>query len=285
MYDTVIVGGGPAGLQAALTLGRVHRPTVLFDEGGYRNDPTAHVHNVLGFDGTPPAELRARARAELAAYETVEVRDEPVTTITREDEGFLVTTGDGTTVHARTVILATGITDALPDIPGLAAQWGHKVAHCPFCHGHEFAGRPVAVIAENPHAAVQAAKLRRVASEVHVVAPSAVERVHETSDGLTLDLTDGSTLEVAGVFVHPRSSQRAPFAEQLGLTVNAFGLVAVDGVGQTSVDGVSAVGDMAQSEAWPAPLSSVVLAMSTGQLAAFGMVQRFAMEELAHAAP
>ncbi|KAA9154100.1 NAD(P)/FAD-dependent oxidoreductase [Microbacterium lushaniae] len=280
MYDTVIIGGGPAGLQAALTLGRVHRTAVLFDSGEYRNDATAYAHNVLTLDGVAPGELRRRGREELAAYDSIEVRGDAVTSVRREGDGFAVTLASGSTVTARTVILATGLADTLPDIPGLAAQWGDRVAHCAFCHGHEFAGRPVAVMDAPSPATMTAAKLRPIASDVRILAPGELARVEETPDGLRLHLADGTDLEVAGLFAAPRTAQRAPFAAELGLALTEFGVVATDGLGRTSMDGVWAVGDMAQSSAWPAPLTSIVLSMSTGQLAAFDIVQGLAVAEL-----
>lgn len=280
MYDTVILGGGPAGLQAALTLGRVHVRAMLFDAGAYRNDPTRHAHNVLALDGVPPAEIRRRARAELAAYASVELRDEAVDAVARDGDGFTVTTRAGENVRARTVILATGLRDELPPVPGLAEHWGTRVAHCPFCHGHEFAGSPVAVLGEGPHAAIQSAKLRALASSVEIVAPHTVRAVEDVPGGLRILRDDGAPLEVAGVFVAPRTAQSAPFAQQLGLTLTPAGTVPVDALARTDVPGLYAAGDMAQNDAWPAPLSSIVLAEAGGQLAAFDIVQSFARAAL-----
>src|SRR3954452_21725413 len=118
-YDAVVIGGGPAGLQATLTLARVHRTVLMVDSGHYRNDPASHMHNVVTHDGTPPAEFRAAARKELAAYDTVTVRDDTVTSVAREAEAFDVSLGEEG-VRCRGVVLATGVTDSLPDKPGLA---------------------------------------------------------------------------------------------------------------------------------------------------------------------
>ncbi|HRD61123.1 MAG TPA: NAD(P)/FAD-dependent oxidoreductase, partial [Nocardioides sp.] len=144
-YDAVVIGGGPAGLQATLTLARVHRRVLMVDSGSYRNDPAGHMHNVVTHDGTPPAEFRAAARKELAAYDTATVRDAAVSSIAVQGAGFRVALGDET-VEARGVVLATGVADVLPDKPGLAELFGSVVAHCPFCHGHEFAGGHVGVL-------------------------------------------------------------------------------------------------------------------------------------------
>jgi len=151
MYEAIIIGGGPAGLQAALTLGRMHRRTVLLDSGEYRNATVAHAHNLLGHDGAAPADLRRRGRAELAAYASVEVRDATVTAVAADPDGVRVEVA-GETLRAGHLVLATGLADELPPVPGLAEHWGDLVASCPFCHGHEFAGRPVAILNASPHA-------------------------------------------------------------------------------------------------------------------------------------
>jgi thioredoxin reductase len=141
MYDALVIGGGPAGLQAALTLGRMHRTTLVLDSGTYRNGPVDHMHNVVTNDGRDPAEFRALVRAELAAYDDVELRDVAATSVARlADDTFEVALGDRTTVAARSLVLATGVRDVMPDVPGFAEQWGRTVHMCPFCHAHELAG-------------------------------------------------------------------------------------------------------------------------------------------------
>ena len=145
--DIAVIGGGPAGLQAALTIGRVHRRVSLFDDGRYRNATVAHMHNVVTHDGTPPAQFRANGRAELAAYGTVQVREERVERVAvRHGGGFTLTTADGSELSAAAVVLATGLRDELPAVEGLDALWGDLVAACPFCHGHEAAGRRVGIL-------------------------------------------------------------------------------------------------------------------------------------------
>lgn len=268
----VVVGGGPAGLQAALTLGRMHRSTVLFDSGEYRNATVDHAHNLLTNDGRSPAELRAIARNELAAYDSVELRDEAVLSIARDGDGFVVETA-GEPLRARTVVLATGMRDELPPIPGLAAQWGRRVAQCPFCHGHEFAGQPIAILGSGQHAEMIGGMLRPIVSEFTVVDPMAVARVDGTPSGLTLRLDDGSALDVAGVFVAATSTQRAPFAAQLGCAVLESGCVEVDAMGATSVPGVYAAGDMAHTAALPGPMVSLAAAIASGQLAGASSVR------------
>ncbi|WZH38305.1 MAG: NAD(P)/FAD-dependent oxidoreductase [Microbacterium enclense] len=272
VYDAIIIGGGPAGLQAALTLGRMHRRTLLLDSGAYRNGTVPHAHNLLTNDGRDPAELRRVARDEIAAYETVEIRDAAAATVSRSDDALEVTVG-GAQLRATAVILATGLADDLPPVPGLAAHWGDRVANCPFCHGHEFAGQRVAVLNAGPHAVMLSAMLEPVASEVVVIDPARVREVGISPAGLRLHLDDGRAEDVAGAFVAPVSRQRAPFADHLGLERQESGAVRVDPFGRTSVDGVYAVGDMAQPDHFAGPMASLANAIAAGQLAAVAVVQ------------
>lgn len=275
MYDAIIIGGGPAGLQAALTLGRMHRTALLLDSGEYRNATVPHAHNLITNDGRDPAELRAIVRGELAAYATVEVRDARATAVAASGAGVAVSV-DGAEVEASTLVLATGLHDELPGIPGLAAHWGDRVANCPFCHGHEFAGERVAVLNATDHAAMLAAMLAPIAREVVILDPAQVAEVRDAQAGLALRLADGRVEEVAGAFVAPVSTQRAPFAAQLGLELQPSGAVRIDAYGRTSVDGVYAAGDMAHSDAAPGLLASLAAAAASGQLAAVAVVQRLA---------
>jgi len=283
MYDTIVIGGGPAGLQAALTLGRMHRRTLVIDSGDYRNGTVEHAQNLLTHDGRAPRELRALGRADLASYDSVEIRDAAVQAVSAGFAGFTVDVA-GETLHTLTVLLATGLRDELPAIPGLADAWGREVAHCPFCHGHELSGERIAILGAGEHPAMQAAMLGRIASEVVVLEPDAVLSVEPADPGLRLRLSDGSSLRVGGVFVAPISTQRAPFAAQLGLRMLSSGCVEVDLIGQTSVPGVFAAGDMAHVAALPGPMASLAAATSAGQLAAVGCVRLLVARDLAEIA-
>ncbi|MCR9140982.1 MAG: NAD(P)/FAD-dependent oxidoreductase [bacterium] len=151
-YEVAVIGGGPAGLSAALVLGRTRRRTVVLNYGAPRNAPARNVHGFLTRDGTPPAEMRAIAREQISSYDSVSFHDARITAIESAGEsGFLIRTPDGT-LHARIVLLATGVIDRLPDLPGLAPLWesGASIFLCPFCHGWEVRDRPWALLAENP---------------------------------------------------------------------------------------------------------------------------------------
>lgn len=264
MYDALVIGGGPAGLQAALTLGRMHRPTLLLDSGTYRNAPVDAMHNIVTNDGRDPAEFRAIVRGEIAAYDAVEVRDVAASSVGRRDDGtFATSLVDGTVVESRTVVLATGLRDVMPDVPGFAEQWGRTVHMCPFCHGHELSGKRVA-IQDSPAVGHLVTMLGPIVGSVEVVPP--VTSVEMTTSGLRVWSGSGSVV-VDGLFAHPAHEQAAPFAAQLGLEVRESGCIAVNLFGQTSVPGAYAAGDLAHVADLPMPMASVLAAAYAGQMA------------------
>lgn len=280
--EVLVLGGGPAGLQAALSLGRIHRDTIVVDDGRYRNAAVSHMHNVLGADGTPPQDFRSAAREQLDAYETVSMRAGGAVEITPDATGFLTRLTDGELLHSRAVILATGVHDELPAVPGLEALWGGRAAQCPFCHAHEFAGGRFGILGLGPAAhlslmlapvagSIVALRLPGDEGEVPTgvsVAGSAVVGMRDTGSAVEVTLADGGLELVDVVFAVPTLRQRAPFAEQLGLDVHESGCVRVDAFQRTSLAGVFAAGDMAHTAEFPMPMASVVMAAAAGQLAA-----------------
>ncbi|NYG58861.1 thioredoxin reductase [Nocardioides daedukensis] len=295
MYDVIIVGGGPAGLQAALTLGRMHKHALLLDSGAYRNGRVAHMHNFLTHDGTPPEKFRSEARAELAAYPTVEIRDAAVGAVEKVGDTFRVALGEEV-LESRLVILATGVRDEMPAVPGLEDLWGTHAYACPFCHGHELSGRPIGILA-GPAALHLVGLLAPIGSSVTVFSqgaeldaeqlamldrlgavlrPEPVVGVSHApeADEVAIALAD-RTVNVAGLFVGTgRFVQSAPFADQLGLDLLDSGCIAIDDFGRTSLDGVFAAGDLAHRPAFPMPMASVLNAAAAGQLAAVASVQQ-----------
>lgn len=285
-FDAIVIGGGPAGLQATLTLARVHRRVLMLDSGRYRNDPATHMHNVVTHDGRPPAEFRATARADLAAYDTVSLREAQATSVRHDGGVFTVQVGEEE-VTSRGLVLATGVRDTLPDKPGLAALFGDVVAHCPFCHGHEFAGRPIGILGL-AGAGHLPGILGPVVSRITVLTDGAepeaelpgevevrtepVTGVCPSPLGVRVSFADGPDEELAGLYVTPTLSQSAPFAEQLGLATLPSGCVEVDAMGRTSLPGVHAAGDMAHVAALPMPMASVMTAAASGQVAAASLV-------------
>ena len=164
-YDVVVAGGGAAGLSGALMLARSRRSVVVIDAGAPRNAPAAGVHGFLSQDGIRPGELLERGRDEVRRYGGQVVPGE-VGTVTREERGFTVTLATGRAVRARRLLVATGLADELPDIPGLRARWGRDVVHCPYCHGWEVRDQAIGVLASGPLSVHQALLFRQLSADV-----------------------------------------------------------------------------------------------------------------------
>jgi thioredoxin reductase len=289
-YDVAVVGAGAAGLQAALTLGRMRQRVVVLGTDRYRNDPADAMHNFLGHDGESPAVLRAAARADVERYDTVGFAEHEVLRIDGEAGRFRLDVAGHEPVTAARVLLATGVADTLPDVPGLEEIFGAEAAHCPYCHGYEYADTPIGVLGAAPHVAHLARVVDRLASRVVVLTgggeldedtAAALKRderdvvttpvtgvARSATGGVTVSLADGSTEELGGLLVKPAWQQAAPFADQLGLELSEVGGVVIDAMGRTSVPGVYAAGDMAQGPGLPMPMASVLTAASGGLLAA-----------------
>ncbi|MFJ9082759.1 NAD(P)/FAD-dependent oxidoreductase [Streptomyces sp. NPDC102384] len=285
-YEVVIVGGGTAGLTAALILGRSRRSVLVVDAGEPRNAPAAHMHGFPSRDGMPPAEFLAEVRREVTEYGVELVRDR-VTAAEPDGAGeFEVTLADGGRVHARRLVIATGLVDELPDIPGLAERWGDDVIHCPFCHGYEVRDRPIAVLYRKATGIHQALLFSGLSSDVtlflngadeddlpdehwQTLAAAGVSVVSGKVDGIevTNDRLTGVRLEGGRVF--PRSVLVVPTVMvPRDSLLNALGartkdtpagpFVEVDPTGLTSVPGVWAVGNAT------GPAEQVVNAASAG---------------------
>lgn len=187
-YDVVVVGGGAAGLSAALVLGRSRRSVLVVDAGEPRNAPAAHLHNYLGREGAAPAELLEIGREEVARY-GVEVRRDRVTSAERTRAGFALGLQHGGRVVARRLVLATGVVDVLPDVPGLAERFGRDVLHCPYCHGWEVAGQPLGIVASGPDHVERALLFRQWSEDVVILlngqpAPHADDAERLTARGI-----------------------------------------------------------------------------------------------------
>ena len=289
IWDTIVIGGGAAGLSAAQALGRSLRRTLVIDAGSPRNRFASHMHNVLGLDGTPPLELLARGRAEAERY-GVEFCAASVLAV-RDDGGGsrgalqLVLDG-GDTIEARSVVVATGVTDALPAIPGLAEHWGERALHCPYCHGWEVRGQRLAVVAASPLAMHQARLLRQWTDSLTVFTAglgdltSEARRdfeargVHLVADPVTEIVGDGSRItavrtargEVAvdAVFTSGELVPHDGFLAELGLDRSETPMgsfIAVDPTGRTSHPRVWAAGNVVN------PAASVPIVMGAGTLA------------------
>jgi thioredoxin reductase len=262
-WECVVVGGGVAGLSAALVLGRARRRTLVLDRGGQSNRVAAHVGGLLGHDGTPPGELYARAREQLAAYDPVVVREAEAVDARAEGDGFVVVLGDdGGEVRARALVLATGMDYDVPDVPGFREHWGGAVFHCPFCHGWEVRDRPLVVYGRGEVAEQQAALLKGWTDDVTVVAPDEVAGLRVEDGGVrSVVRHNGSEVPCEGVLLHAPLRRRGRLPERLGLALTDAGLVAVDAFARTSVPGVYAAGDIAVAP------QQVAVALGSGHLA------------------
>jgi thioredoxin reductase len=171
IVDAVVIGGGAAGLNGALMLARSRRSVVVIDSGTPRNAPAEGVHGLLGADGVPPAELLRRGREEVDRYGGRVVAGEvtsaaPAAPAAGGDPRFTITLADGRTVQSRRVLVATGLRDVLPDIPGLAPHWGHGVVHCPYCHGWEVRDEPIGILAVGPASIHHALLFRQLTDDL-----------------------------------------------------------------------------------------------------------------------
>lgn len=269
MYDVVVVGGGAAGLSAALVLGRARRRTLVIDAGEPRNAPAAHMQGFLTRDGMSPAEFLAVGRREIAAY-GVERTEGLVTAAAPDgDDGFALALADGRRVLARRLIVTTGLVDELPELDGLAGRWGRDVIHCPYCHGWEVRDRAFGVLAHPTLPAHQALMVSQWSADVtlflHTAAsPSAQDAARLAAAGVTVvsgevaglvveddrltgvRMADGRTVPREVLFVGPRPVPCDGLLTALGAETREtpFGtFVAVDETGRTSVPGVWAAGN------------------------------------------
>ena len=245
-FDCVVVGGGVAGLSAALVLGRARRRTLVVDGGAQSNRAAHHVGGLLGHDGTPPAELYELGREQVGAYDAVEFRDGLVTAARVDGDGFVAILDGDEEVGARSLVLTTGMTYEIPDVPGFAELWGDAVFHCPFCHGWDVRDRAVALYAAGDIAEKLATLLTGWTDDVTVVDPGEVSATR-IEDGELKGLVrhDGSEVACDAVLLHAALSRRDGLAEQLGLELTENGFVQVDGEMRTSRPGVYAAGDLA----------------------------------------
>jgi thioredoxin reductase len=300
-YDVVVVGGSFAGLSAAMQLARARRRVVVIDAGRPRNRFAPASHGFLGQDGRTPAEILDAARSQVLAYPTVEFRAGEATAATACDGGFEIVLASGDSLRARRLVLATGVADELPDVPGLRERWGRSVLHCPYCHGYETADRRLGVLAAGEANMHQALLLPDWSNDVTLFTngtfdPDEEQRARLASRGVRVEtrpvvelLGDASSL--AGVrvssprdgdevvpldalFTATRVRMASPLAEQLGCELDEAPLgpmIRTDDRRQTTVAGVYAAGDAAR--AW----HNATMASADGVTAGVGAHQSLAL--------
>jgi thioredoxin reductase len=282
-YDVVVVGGGPAGLSAALVLLRARRTVAVVDAGGPRNAPAAHMHGFLSRDGLPPHDLLVAGRAEVSGYGGTLVDD----TVVGVEPGFHVRLASASPLRARRILIATGLRDELPDLPGVRERWGRDLLHCPYCHGYEVRDRPFGVLGGSPEAVQHALLVRQWSPDVVLfphtdtvgpahreqltargirVVEGAVARLVVDNDQLQgVELDGGTVIACMAVFVRPRFVPNADLLTGLGCELDEHGWVVHDPVGRTSVAGVWVAGNAAD------PRAQVITAAGQGSAAAIAL--------------
>ncbi|RDB45428.1 NAD(P)/FAD-dependent oxidoreductase [Tsukamurella tyrosinosolvens] len=301
ILDTVIVGGGAAGLTAAQVLGRARRAVTVVDAGAPRNAPAEHMHGYLGHDGLNPAELLAIGRREAQAY-GVRILAGKATAVRRSGDLVEVTVGDEV-LRARTLLVATGLTDVLPDVPGVAERFGRDAIHCPFCHGYEVRDRPLAVLggdnaAMSVHQALMIPQWSRDlvfftnGLEIDDADRASIEArgtriVDGAVAGLVVDgdalravrLADGTEIEREAVFVGPRFVPQDELLLQLGAErgdAGPFPTVPVDPMGAVAGQpGVWAAGNVVN------PMAQVIVAAGAGSVAAMAISAHLLQRDIA----
>lgn len=284
--DVIIIGGSFAGLSAAMQLARARRNVLVLDTGAPRNRYAAASHGFPGQDGRRPEDIRNALRAELGAYPTVTFRDAEAMHASRQGAGFRLSLSAGEALTGRRLILAYGVRDTLPDVPGLSRRWGASVLHCPYCHGYELNRQPLGVLASGEAAMHQAMLLPDWGPTTLFTqgrfAPAPEARRMLAARGVALEdtpitallgpapaleavrLADGREIAAAGLFVAPQTAPSSELGASLGCIAKdgpTGPYLAVDAMQATSVAGVFAAGDLAN------PMANATLAAAAGVMA------------------
>lgn len=285
-HDVIIVGGSFAGLSAAMQLARARRAVLVLDSGAPRNRFSAASHGFPGQDGRSPSDIGATLRAELGRYPTVRFQDAEATAASKLQSGFSLSLSTGDEVSAQRLVLAYGVRDTLPDLPGLAERWGTSVLHCPYCHGYELNQQPVGVLARNEAAIHQAMLLPDWGATTLFTqgsfTPTPDQRQILKRRGVTVEevpitglvgpaptleaveLADGRDLPLAGLFIAPQTAPSSALGAMLGCAAKdgpTGPYLDVDAMQATSVPGVFAAGDLAS------PMANATLAAAAGVMA------------------
>jgi len=299
-YDVVVIGGGAAGLSAALVLSRARRKVLVIDAGAPRNAAATHMHGYLSRDGVPPGELLAAGRREVNSYGGEIVAGEVTDLVPDDRSGFWALLADGQRISARRVLVTTGLRDELPDIPGLRDRWARDVLHCPYCHGHEVRDRKLGVLGGTAGAVRYAHVVRQwthdlvyftppdvlTASERTQLLARAIGVVEGAIGTLVIDdadhlrgvqMDDGCVVPREALFVPPRFVANNTLLLGLGCDVDTDGWVAVDNTGRSSIPGVWAAGNVAD------PRAQVITAAGGGSAAAIALNADLVEEDVRNA--
>lgn len=306
MYDVAIVGGGPAGLNAALMLGRARRRALLCDSGRPRNSVSHAMHGFLSRDGADPAEMRRLGRQQLKQYDTVEVQDAEVAAVGREGDGFVLSLVGGRRLTARRVLLAAGMRDELPSIQGLTELWGRGTYPCPYCDGWEVRDQPLFALGSGIAGVQFGLLLSKWSDDVMLctdgdtpidegtrgllgsrgvqLREDQIVRVEGAGERVRVVFATGEEIDRRALFVHPTLRQATELPAQLGCEMTEDGAIQVSAFGQSSVPGVYAAGDAARPEGLPFPAAQVIVAAAQGATAAIALDRDLLLEDLGLAA-
>lgn len=296
MLDAIIVGGGPAGLSAALVLGRCRRNVVLFDSGRQRNSYSHGMHSYLSRDGIPPGEFLEICHKELEPYETVKVINEEVVEARKAENGFLISLRDGRSFESKKLLIATGVVDCLPKISGIGELWGTSVFTCPYCDGWELRDRPIAVYGKDDRGLGLSLTIKHVWSQDVILftnGPSeltpekkeqlkrnGVELVEDKIDFLKgqngklteIVLENGKTYKRDGLFFNTPSFLRSKLLDQLGCPYSEEEGVKTEKYEKTEVPGLYVAGNILRE------VQLAIVAAAEGAEAAFGINSSLAKE-------
>lgn len=282
-YDALIIGGGAAGLSAALVLLRARRRVAVIDAGHPRNAPASHMHGFLSREGMPPADFLAAGRAEVIAYGGAIIHD----TIVALTPGFVADLSDGTSVRGRRVLVTTGLRDRIPLLPGLSERWGRDVLHCPYCHGYEMRDQPLGVLGGDADAIAHAILIRQWSDDVILfvgdtalgdeqrelldargvrIQPGEVRGLVIDDDVLTaIELDDGQRIPRRALFVRPVFVANDALLRALGCGVDEAGWIVQRAGGATTVPGVYVAGNAAD------PRAQIITAAGQGSATAIAI--------------
>ncbi len=271
-HDAIIIGGSFAGLSAAMYIARARRSVCIVDTGSPRNRFAAHSHGFFAQDGSEPGTMLATARSHVAAYPTATFIEAEAMSAERKPDGFSVKLATGEVLESTKLVLAFGISDELPAIPGLAERWGSSVLHCPYCHGYEFSGQRLGVLNVSPMSLHQAmliaewgpttlylngdcepdqATLAELRERGVSIEPAPVSAFHGDGARLSaIELADGRMSAVDALYLGPRTRLNSEIAQQLGCEMDEGPLgsfIRTDATKMTTVSGVYAAGDITRA--------------------------------------
>ncbi|UFW81996.1 NAD(P)/FAD-dependent oxidoreductase [Rhizobium sp. SU303] len=299
-FEAIVIGGNFAGLSAAMQLARARRRVLLVDAGAPRNRFSEASHGFLGQDGQTPAAIMQEGKRQLSLYPTITIREGKVVRAQSDGDAFIIGTEDGGEERAARIVLATGVSDTLPEIPGLQERWGRSALHCPYCHGFEVSGGKLGVLANHPHSAHSAMMIPDWGQTTYfaqaLFEPDEEQLVKLTARGVRIErspivellgdnpkleavrLADGRVVPLDAVFVAPKTAMASPVAEQLGCAFDdgPFGPVIRTGDNkETTIKGVFAAGDAASA------MHNATLASAAGVLAGVHCHQSLVMQSAA----